>query len=267
MPIADDTTLVPAQGHYYFSPNVNTTRPTDAYNPPAPWYDLGNTSLDSPFGITSTGGDTTTLGSWQNSAVRNSHSARVESIAFRLLQWDNFTIPLYYGANGTWVAGRYRVPTAPTETTGSLFVRVDDGIEALGMYFPSVSIFRADDISFDAAALAGLPVRATILGVAANSWMYEIDPKTSLKVLSIAVAPSTSAKASGSTTQLTVTATRTTAAGGGTFDATSLAEYTSSDTTKATVSSTGLVSFVATGTATITATYGETTGTCAVTVS
>jgi uncharacterized protein YjdB len=130
-----------------------------------------------------------------------------------------------------------------------------------------VSIYRSDDISLDTAALAGLPLRATILGVSSNTFMYEIDPKTSLQIASIAVAPSTSAKAAGQTTQLTVTATRTTVAGGGTFDATSLAEYTSSDTTKATVSSTGLVSFVATGTATITATYGETTGTCAITVS
>lgn len=267
MPFDSDATLVPAAGAIFYSPTINPGRPADPYNPATPWINLGNTSADSPLSITSTGGDTTTLASWQNTAVRNSHSARVESVAFRALQWDQTTLPLYYGANGTFVAGRYRVPVAPTESTGALFVRVDDGTEALAMYFPSVSIYRSDDISLDAAALAGLPLRATILGVSSNTYMYEIDPKTSLQIASIAVSPSTSAKASGATTQLAVTATKSTLGGGGTVDVTSIASYSSSDSTKASVSSTGLVSFVATGTATITVTYGETTGTCSVTVS
>lgn len=51
------------------------------------------------------------------------------------------------------------------------------------------------------------------------------------------------------------------------FDRTATATYVSSDATKATVSSTGLVTAVAAGSATITATYGSFNATCAVTVS
>jgi uncharacterized protein YjdB len=50
-------------------------------------------------------------------------------------------------------------------------------------------------------------------------------------------------------------------------DVTAAADYSSSDETKATVSDTGLITFVATGSATITATYGGQSDTCAVTVS
>lgn len=83
---------------------------------------------------------------------------------------------------------------------------------------------------------------------------------TSGGVTTITVAPATSTKAAGSTTQLTVT-------GSDGVDLTAVADYSTSNATKATVTDTGLVSFVATGTATITASYGGHTATCAVTVS
>lgn len=83
---------------------------------------------------------------------------------------------------------------------------------------------------------------------------------TSGGLTSIDVSPATSTKAAGSTTQLTVT-------GNDGANLTAVADYTTSDATKATVSDTGLITFVATGSATITASYGGHTDTCAVTVS
>lgn len=79
------------------------------------------------------------------------------------------------------------------------------------------------------------------------------------KVTTLTVTPATSTKAAGSTTQLAVDADGA--------DVTAVADYSSSDETKATVSDTGLITFVATGSATITASYGGATDTCAVTVS
>lgn len=180
MALDDGATLVPAVGHYFFAPAKGQARPTDPFAPATPWVDLGHTSLDDPFGITSEGGDTTTLGTWQNKALRNSHAPRVESISFVLQQWDEASLKLYYGSNAATVGGRVRVPEAAVETEGALFVRVDDGEGALAFYWPAVSIYRADDISFDPEALAGLPVRATILGYSTNDWLYEIDPKGDL---------------------------------------------------------------------------------------
>ncbi|WP_455771435.1 phage tail tube protein [Streptomyces malaysiensis] len=48
----------------------------------------------------------------------------------------------------------------PEEPEGALFILVQDGAHGLFFHFPRVSIARADDISFDAETLAGLPVPA-----------------------------------------------------------------------------------------------------------
>ena len=79
-------------------------------------------------------------------------------------------------------------------------------------------------------------------------------------VTSITVSPSTATKAAAATQQLTVTDNNG-------RNVTALATYVSSAPSKATVNSSGLVTAVATGSATITATYKGFNGTCAVTVS
>ena len=182
MSLDDTAVLNPAVGHYFYAPSVGQAKPTDPLAPASPWVDLGHTSLDSPFGITSDGGDTKTLGTWQNKALRNIHEARVESITFELKQWDATTLKLYYGSNATvnGTDGSIQTPATPEETVGSLYVLVTDGDEQIAFYFPSVSIYRADDISFDAEDLAGLPVRATVLGQSDSDWMFEITPKGAL---------------------------------------------------------------------------------------
>jgi uncharacterized protein YjdB len=83
-------------------------------------------------------------------------------------------------------------------------------------------------------------------------------------VASLAITPSSPTVVSGSTVQLTATATLTPS---GTQDVTSAANWSTSDATKATVNSAGLVTGVAAGTATITAVYGGQTATKSVTVS
>ena len=264
MTLDDTATLVPATGHYFYAPTPGQARPSNQLVPGSPWVDLGHTSLDSPFGITSDGGDSTTLGTWQNSSLRVSYAPRVESIAFELKQWDTATLRLYYGSNAAVSSsGNLRTPANAAPTLGALYVIVTDGAEQVAMYWPSVSIFRGDDISFDAEALAGLPVVATILGTSGQDWLYEITPKDNLGATSIAVAPTSSSKAAAQTTQLTVTATYPDST---TADVTALATYASSNTAKATVSASGLVTFVATGSATVTCTYQGRTATCAITV-
>lgn len=264
MALTDDAVLVPAVGHYWYAATVGQARPTDPLAPTTPWVDLGHTSLDKPFGITSNGGDKTTLGTWQNTAVRSTYKPRIESITFELKQWDEQSLKLYYGSNATIGAdGSVQVPASAIPTAGALYVIVQDGAEQVLFYWPSVEIFRADDISFDAENLAGLPVEATILGTSGQDWLYEVSPKADAGVTSIAVTPATSSKAVGSTTQLAVTATESDSS---TRDVTDEASYTTSDASIATVSTTGLITMVATGSATITATYSGKTGSCAVTV-
>lgn len=83
-------------------------------------------------------------------------------------------------------------------------------------------------------------------------------------VTSINMLPATSTKAAGQTTQLAVTATYADAS---TATVTEDCAFVSSDPTKATVSATGLITFVATGASTITATYGGKTDTTVATTS
>lgn len=260
--MAQDSTLVAATGSYYLAP-TGTARPTNTTTPGGLWVSVGDTALDSPFGFSFDGGDTTVLGTWQNPSKRVTHAALTISVTFTLLNWTLQSLALYWGGNGATVSGRFRVPVAPTETTMALFCVVKDGLEEVGFYFPSVSIYRADDITGDATSFAGLPVRATVLGVTGNDWLFEIDPKTDLDVASLANTPATSSGAVASTVQLTTTATLTDTT---TRDVTSVATFTTSDATKATVSAAGLVTRVATGSATITAAYGEKTATTTITV-
>lgn len=77
--------------------------------------------------------------------------------------------------------------------------------------------------------------------------------------LGLAVTPSSATLAAEETQQLTATLDGQ--------DITTQVAWTSSDETKATVSATGLVTAVATGSATITASYGQHTSTAAITVS
>lgn len=91
------------------------------------------------------------------------------------------------------------------------------------------------------------------------------ESQTDKPVESIAVDPTTATLSLAGTTtqQLAVTATRD---DGSTDDVSATATYSSSDETKATVDATGLVTAVAAGNATITATYKTKTATCDVTV-
>ncbi|MEO3851755.1 hypothetical protein ABGB09_29705 [Streptomyces sp. B8F3] len=178
MPLDDQAVLNPAVGHYYFAPTTGQPIPDDPTAPADPWVDLGHTSLEDPFGITTEGGETETLGTWQNKNLRNVTSPRVETVTFALQQWDEQAYRAFFGVNGALAdaGGRnvFQVPAVPQELEGALFVLVKDGGRGLFFHFPRVSIARADDIEFDPEALAGLPVRATILGLAGSDFTQQV---------------------------------------------------------------------------------------------
>lgn len=84
-------------------------------------------------------------------------------------------------------------------------------------------------------------------------------------IASVSVTPATTTKAAAATQQLAATATLSD--GVTTQVVTASTVWTTSDATKATVNAAGLVTAVATGSATITGTYRGQTDTCVVTVS
>jgi hypothetical protein len=98
----------------------------------------------------------------------------------------------------------------------------------------------------------------------ANGNLFHTWKGQMVAVTSIASAPTTVAKTVGQSQQLVITATL---ANTHAVDVTDYASYTSSNTAKATVSSSGLVTGVATGSATITIVYKGKTTTVAATIS
>jgi len=253
----DSAVVLPAVGHYWFNPTKNVGIPDDVMNPGGAWVDCGHTSLDDPFSLTRDGGDVTTLGTWQKPRLRNSIETFTDSIAFQLQQWSSEQYQMYFGANSVKDGKWTKTPTKPVEVEGSLLVVVEDGDEQLPLYSGHVSIGRADDIEFDAEAFAGMPVRATLLED------FRIGDKSDWLAQALALDAETATLDVAATRQLVATVTRTDTT---TADVTASATWTSSDDAVATVVG-GLVTAVAAGSATVTATYAGLTAECDVTVS
>jgi hypothetical protein len=91
--------------------------------------------------------------------------------------------------------------------------------------------------------------------------------RTYTRANSITVTPSSTTKAAGGTQQISLTGTYADGVTESVSASDGRVTYSTSDATKATVSSTGLITAVATGSATITVSYQGRTGTVAVTVS
>lgn len=113
-------------------------------------------------------------------------------------------------------------------------------------------------------ALPGVPVIFGACGDGLADLINDNDAGFEPTVTGITVAPTTAAMTvatgAGHTQQLVVTDSNS-------YDRTSAATYVSSTPAKATVSASGLITAVATGTSSVTATWGGFTASCAVTVS
>ncbi|MFI2673902.1 hypothetical protein ACH5AU_30840 [Streptomyces albidoflavus] len=93
MPLNDAATLVVGSGNYLTAP-VGTPMPEDLLVPASPWLSVGHTSLEDVFGITSEGGEATTIGSLQNKSLRTKYSVRTETMTFTLQQFDTVALNL-----------------------------------------------------------------------------------------------------------------------------------------------------------------------------
>lgn len=177
MAIKDDAVLVIGAGNY-FTADADTPLPTDLLAPIAPWENVGHTSLEDIFSISSEGGEATVLGTLQNKALRTTYSTRTETMTFTVQQFDEASLRLYYGANATLGAsGELQVPTNPVPTVAAFLVVFVDGENVFAFYAPKAEIYRADDLSIsDTESLAGLPLGVKPLVSGANTWTYAVTP-------------------------------------------------------------------------------------------
>ncbi|APC43257.1 hypothetical protein Joe_17 [Streptomyces phage Joe] len=177
MPLNDDATLVIGSGNYLTAP-VGTDIPSDLLSPNTPWANVGHTSLEDIFSISSEGGEATVIGSLQNKSLRTKYSARTETMTFTLQQFDEAGLKLYYGANAPILPdGSVGVPTDPEPTVAAFLAIFVDGDNHFAFYAPKAEIYRADDLSLaDTESLAGLPLGVKPMANGTNTWTYSVTP-------------------------------------------------------------------------------------------
>ncbi|MFF4054613.1 hypothetical protein ACFYZ0_02315 [Streptomyces sp. NPDC001708] len=177
MSLNDNATLVIGSGNYLTAP-VGTDLPSDLMVPVSPWEAVGHTSLEDILSISSEGGEATTIGSLQNKSLRTKYSARTETIAFTLQQFDVAGLKLYYGSNAPILSnGLVGVPSDPVPTSCAFLSVFVDGENVFGIYAPKAEIYRADDLSIgDTESLAGLPLGVKPMAYGSNTWTYAITP-------------------------------------------------------------------------------------------
>ena len=181
--IYDDATLVINAGNYFINPTVGSLKPVDLLDPEGDvatpgWTNVGHTSLEDILAVASEGGEATVIGTLQNKSLRTKYSARTESLAFTLQQFDVASLKLYYGSNATIAAGGdVEVPTDPIPTTASFLAVFVDGLNVFAFYAPKAEIFRADDLALsDTESLAGLPLSIKPMINGTNTYAYAVTP-------------------------------------------------------------------------------------------
>jgi hypothetical protein len=175
--LIDNATLVIGAGNF-LTAVVGTALPADLKAPEVAWTNIGHTSLEDIFALSSEGGEATVVGTLQAKNLRTTYSARSESFQFTLQQFDKAALKLYYGSNAVENAdGTLGVPTNPAPTQAAFLAIFMDGETTFAFYAPKAEIFRADDMSIsDTESLAGLPISVTPLVTGGNHWAYAVTP-------------------------------------------------------------------------------------------
>lgn len=183
MAIQDGSTLVINTGNYFLAP-VGTAAPADLLAPGGAWENVGHTSLEDIFSLTSDGGEATVLGTLQSKSLRTSYSSRTETMRFTLQQFDSDSLRLFFGRNMKETNDErfLGVPQTPQPTQAAFLVVFIDGENTFSFYAPKVEILRGDDMELsDTESLAGLPLDVkpmiyTPAGGVANTWAWAVSP-------------------------------------------------------------------------------------------
>lgn len=170
MPLVDSQVLIPGAGRLYTAP-LGTPKPSNLVAPPAPWDDIGHSSIEDGLTIGREGGDSEVLGTWQNPALRERREATTWFITMFLHQVSNQVLSFFFGGGDATVAAVFGVPLIPVAQERALFIRVIDGANEAPLYVPRVSLLADDDVEVDIEQFLAFPVRATVLGVTGSNLM------------------------------------------------------------------------------------------------
>ncbi|AKF14189.1 major tail protein [Mycobacterium phage Luchador] len=175
MALDDDAVLTAAVGYVYTAPpgtaaptaaqlkTINLTDTSTWGTGLTVWDNAGHTSRGTlpEFGFE--GGDSEVKGSWQKKKLREINSEDpIDFVTILLHQFDEDSLSLYYGPNGSTVEGEFGVDPSQTNEK-AVFVVIVDGDFRLGHHAWKSSVKRDDAIDLPIDDLAALPVRFTYL--------------------------------------------------------------------------------------------------------
>jgi hypothetical protein len=169
MALKDDSTLIVNIMRFYTAA-VGTVAPTatayfeDKATALASWVEIGHTSLDSPFSVTTEGGEVTTKGSLQNQTLRTTTSAKTYALEINLEQFDADTLKHYLGANSQKVGDVVYSKSKPTSEQAAILGVAEDGNAVMFLHGGKADI--SANGNFDVSSiedLASLPVKFTFL--------------------------------------------------------------------------------------------------------
>lgn len=169
MALNNDAVLTAAKGYIYVAP-VGTANPSaaeiesfDAATGFVGWENLGHTSRDElpEFGFD--GGDTETRGTWQNEALKTVVTdPAVDYVTFRLHQFDELGLSLYYGSDTSVTDGEMEINSTTGGNQYAILIVMVDGDLKLGWYAAKTDIRREESIDLSVDEFAALPLRATV---------------------------------------------------------------------------------------------------------
>jgi hypothetical protein len=174
--LIDSAVLIPGTGRLYTAP-AETVIPASLTAPAAPWEDLGHTSREDGLTITRDGGDSETIGTWQNPTMRERRDPTTFAITAFLHQVTNEVLEMFFGPGDDAVVDRFGVTSSTATIERALYVRIIDGTNEVSLYVPKVSISSDDDVEIDVENFLAFPVRMTVLQVTGSNLMTWIGPE------------------------------------------------------------------------------------------
>ena len=174
MPLVDDQVYIPGSGKLWTAP-VGTARPSDLVTVPAPWDNLGHSSIEDGITIGREGGDSEVLGTWQNPALRERRDPTTWFLTMFLHQVSNEVLSLFFGGGDAVEAGVFGVSITPVAQERAMLAQIIDGDNRVSIYLPKVSLLADDDVEVDVEQFLAFPVRATILGITGENLMEWLD--------------------------------------------------------------------------------------------
>lgn len=183
MAILDDAVLKVGNG-YFYTAEVGTARPVDLLDLGPEWSTMGHTSLEDILQSNVEGGEATRLGSLQKRNLKTSISARSESFQVNLLQFDNDSLSLYYGANSVVNPdGDVEIPDTPVAEERAWLFLFFDGERVGGIYAAKASFIAAESFSIsDTESLSQLPLTVTPLQHGEATSAYRFIPPREISV-------------------------------------------------------------------------------------